>query len=224
MNFLKKIGKRIGSTVKKIGKNIYNTVNKIGKTISNISKVGEAVKKINATEALMAQIARASYNNGPDIIGPYRLIKNYSNSHHLLYSGNNQLVISFRGTKEFKDIGTDIQLIVGKESESERFNNDLQYYDEIRETWPSKNIILTGHSLGGSIVLYIATKRNIYKGYAFNPGVSFSTNLNAPNVDIIRTTGDVMSMLSHFKDSKANIKNIDNSNLFTAHTVKNFIN
>ncbi|GGI93274.1 lipase family protein [Legionella impletisoli] len=68
------------------------------------------------------------------------------------------IVISYRGTKTLRDVGSDMSLlsrgVVGKKFRDAAY----EFYQEVRAQYPNREIILTGHSLGGHIAQYVATK------------------------------------------------------------------
>ena len=72
--------------------------------------------------------------------------------------GQSPLIISFRGTKTKGDILSDIRLgvlgVVAKDLRDAAFH----YYQQIREANPHREIIITGHSLGGHLAHYVAAR------------------------------------------------------------------
>lgn len=70
----------------------------------------------------------------------------------------NPIVISFRGTDSVGDVLSDARLGTLGVVETGFRNAAFAFYKTIRERNPDREIILTGHSLGGHIAQYVATK------------------------------------------------------------------
>ncbi|WP_010098586.1 Mbeg1-like protein [Ornithinibacillus scapharcae] len=83
-----------------------------------------------------------------------------------------KITISFGGTEyasNLKDLGTDGKLAIGKNND--QFNEAVEYVEKMMKLYPDKEIVLTGHSLGGAIAQYVALKTKI-------PAVTY----NAPGI------------------------------------------
>ena len=65
----------------------------------------------------------------------------------------NQRIIAFRGTQDFGDIGTDLQFAAWNKL-SPQFDEAMAFYT--RNSIGNKNILLTGHSLGGALACYVS--------------------------------------------------------------------
>ena len=66
------------------------------------------------------------------------------NTEHIKQHGG---IIASRGTANKADLLTDLKLITGKTPDE--FKEAEQFYLKIKNQFPNKKIILTGHSLGG---------------------------------------------------------------------------
>jgi len=91
------------------------------------------------------------------------------------------IVISFRGTKNTDDVRSDIRLgVLGVVSKSLR-DSAFEFYQKIRKENPGREIILTGHSLGGHLAQYVGTKAyNTDSDLASNPVLQVRTFNSAP--------------------------------------------
>ena len=63
------------------------------------------------------------------------------------------MIIAFRGTAGLNDIGSDISIVKGDVENDERFKRDLETAMKYKDIF---RLILTGHSLGGSISKYVS--------------------------------------------------------------------
>jgi hypothetical protein len=68
------------------------------------------------------------------------------------------VVISFRGTKEIRDLYSDLALTLHGTADEELREAALEYFNKTREQYPGREIIITGHSLGGNLAQDVATR------------------------------------------------------------------
>lgn len=68
------------------------------------------------------------------------------------------IIVSFRGTKTAGDVVSDMGLgIIGVVEKAFR-DDAFEFYKKVREDNPGREIVLTGHSLGGHLAQYVASK------------------------------------------------------------------
>lgn len=79
------------------------------------------------------------------------------------------MVISFRGTKAMGDVFSDLRLVAGGTVEKKFRDAAFEFYQQVRKENPNREIIITGHSLGGHLAQYVATK-------AYNTDTKLQTN------------------------------------------------
>lgn len=130
----------------------------------------------------MAMIADYAYSDSyiPNLeeIG-YRRIGTRKREGDLVYvilEKDNTIYIGFRGTNEGADVVDDF-LIATTEDAIERFTIARLIVEKARESHPQKDIVIVGHSLGGSAVQYVVwwyseVKRQCpanFRAYTFNP-------------------------------------------------------
>lgn len=103
----------------------------------------------------------------------YGIIKEYSNwlsgLNCCLFNYKNTIVICFVGTKSLQDFCNDMGMLAGIIPAQAK--QGLKILHEIKKTY--SNVLLTGHSLGASVVQYIASQHN-NKCICFSP---FGTRL-----------------------------------------------
>lgn len=68
------------------------------------------------------------------------------------------IIIAFRGTKLKDDVRSDLRLGILGVVEPTYRNDAYAFYEKVRKEHPDREIILTGHSLGGHLAQYVAAK------------------------------------------------------------------
>jgi hypothetical protein len=227
-------------------KGASNFVGGITSAVGKIRKFGSAVGKHvgNITQALtpeasgnanfsglsstMLKITKASYESKrPENIDGYEYDSDLSNSNTAIYHNERNVIIGFRGTVNVDDLITDVSVIKGT-SDNIRFQQAVETYNKVKSKYPSKMIMATGHSLGGSLALYINSLYNI-KVEVFNPGVGLGflkSNPNRSNAMIYVIKGDPISALTGLSNlGTLKVFNPINpeAGLRERHSMKNFI-
>ncbi len=78
-----------------------------------------------------------------------------------------EIIIAFRGTDDIIDYGNDSTMWLLRKLPDQAYNA-LVFYDKIKKKYPQTEILLTGHSLGGSLAQIVGAWRKV-KACAFNP-------------------------------------------------------
>lgn len=68
------------------------------------------------------------------------------------------IIIAFRGTKTVSDLISDLKLFASGVVEKEFRDAAFDFYKKVKDENPKREIILTGHSLGGNLAQYVATR------------------------------------------------------------------
>ncbi len=130
----------------------------------------------------------------------------HNGDEHTVFYNNieKKAVFAAKGTdpKNMKDISSDLKLTlkpIKRWNEIPRMKSSQEYYqdhlDYISWKYGITSMDVTGHSLGGSVALYISDKTGSH-ATVFNPGVPSLKSLrryNIPNSRIVRTTNDIVS-------------------------------
>lgn len=203
----------------------------VGKHIGNITQAMTPEASGNANfsglSSTMLKITKASYESTrPENIDGYEYDPELSNSNTAIYFNDQNVIIGFRGTVNIDDLITDVQVIKGT-SDNIRFKQAVEIYNKVKNKYPGKIIMATGHSLGGSLALYLNSLYNI-KIEAFNPGVGLGflkSNPNASNASLYVIKGDPISALTGLS-SLGNLKVFNPINpqagLRERHSMNNF--
>jgi hypothetical protein len=119
----------------------------------------------------------------------YKIDKKLSNDENLIYVGKTKVLHGIRGTvtwddwrsdlgiysefigNKFKKIGMNVHMVKYWENKYEdRISRQHKLYNELKEKYPGKEIIMGGHSLAGVIIkdIFVKNKKDLIKGYIHN--------------------------------------------------------
>lgn len=121
-----------------------------------------------------------------------------------VYQKNKTIVIAVRGTDKTNadDLKDDLAIVRGTLHNSPRFLQLKKVYEGIVKEFPDYQIILTGHSLGGGMIIELSKYHNDFKGYLFNPAVNInnlrSKEYNLKNIETHLMEHDPLIMTSSF--------------------------
>lgn len=230
MSFFRRLRRgvsRVFGGLRNKGRRLVGNFNTFAQTHPLIMRNATKLEDLTDDERLYIKITDQSYqSNRLPQIGDYNLV--YQDVSTVAYVNNEKLIISFRGTASLDDVVTDLALIQHSERESTRFIQDLTRFDGIVKANPNREIILTAHSLGGAISLFINSERsNVGKVYIINPGINLRNILqsftnNSGNVTILRSANDPVSLLSVL--TGYNVKTIQGlDSLIGTHKLDTFI-
>jgi hypothetical protein len=114
-----------------------------------------------------------------------------------------KLIFTVAGTHNLSDVGTDIYLASGNLKSTERYKSANKTLNKARIKYKPKEVVVTGHSLGGAIAQYIAKKND--KVVTYNKGATLGQKTRK-NETAIRTRGDLVSLFGE-KEKTLNSKN-----------------
>ncbi len=116
------------------------------------------------------------------------------------FTKDNVVVIAFRGTNDFKDLNADIAIGNPAQDWNEQFMNASDFTLEILKQYKDKldtTILVTGHSLGGSLAQVVSKLFNL-DGVTFDPGGA--KNITQSNTYHVMTDyyNTVMATYEHY--------------------------
>lgn len=125
----------------------------------------------------LADFAKAAYTPGTQMEG-YDIDRELSGPDRQVYVNKKtkKAIVAFRGTdtehNAKRDILTDLGLAMGLDKHLNRFKHSVDVTQRAIEKYGKDNILVTGHSLGGSQARYVGEKLGV-KGAAYNPYVHY---------------------------------------------------
>jgi hypothetical protein len=139
----------------------------------------------------------------------YDLDRSLSNHNQKIYYNKkqNKLLDVVAGTHNLKDVGTDVWLALGGLKKTTRYNEAKSTLEKARKKYNPKDVVVSGHSLGGAIAQYISSKND--KVFTLNSGTTIGQK-SRPNAINYRTKGDVVSLLGA---NQKHTQTIDHSNI-----------
>ncbi len=196
------------------------------KLYQQISGTGDE-NSIDFQTARMARLADVSYKSGSERDRAIRdlHLQNtmYSNDENavLLNPQDGKIYVSIRGTDTWGDVGTDSLLAIGKQDLTARYARENALIQTLIEKYGAQNIVLTGHSLGGSIADDLHQKYDI-ASYEFNPGLSNNGLLNSKKISnhqIYYASDDPIATLSRLSNAETHSYDFSTWN---SHSLSNF--
>ena len=132
-----------------------------------------------------------------------------------------KLVYSVAGTHNIKDWGTDLWLAAGKLKDTNRYKEADQTLRLAKDKYKPADVTVAGHSLGGAIAGYIASKNDHV--YTLDKGATIGQRVKQ-NENAYRTSGDVVSLLNANSTHMKTLKNTVGSGIINSHDVDNIKN
>jgi hypothetical protein len=119
-----------------------------------------------------------------------------SDDKNRVYTNNitGKAYIVYPGTKDWRDVGTDVALFLGLEEKTPRFKRAHEVAKRVNSKYGRGNVTAIGHSLGGSL----ATASGVQKRITYNKGVGIGglfQKMKKEQHDY-RTAKDIVSVLS----------------------------
>ena len=189
----------------------------------------EDVVKNEYISKTTSALSQAVYDDEIKAIDGWEPIKTNKNSKNgfkaTAFTNGNAIIVAYCGTNGTSDILSDTQL--AQDKIPEQFKDANEFYEQIRKENPDSIILVTGHSLGGSLAQLIASKHKDTNAVTYNAhGVDkivnsensehdFSDNQNCYNYII---KGDIVSNSSKHVGLTTVLKN----DKFDKHGISNY--
>lgn len=135
-------------------------------------------------------------------------------------------IVAFKGTEptNLKDLKADINIALKNQENDERFKFCTAYVKMFKSIPKYKNsrVVLTGHSLGGSIAIHVASNLNL-PCVVFNPGSSIcrEMNYNSKMLVIHKCYEDPICAFAGFSGTTHIYKT--GKSALSAHSLENFL-
>lgn len=145
---------------------------------------------------LDAHLSNAAYSGDNEVFGWQRDVE-LSTEHSHVYHKEGKAKVAYRGTHTWHDIVPDVQLAVGLQDYSGRFQKASQVAEKTIKKYGKHNVSLTGHSLGGSQAAYVSRDKGLQAtGFnaAMSPVDSAIRKRTYGNFHSINTTVDPIAM------------------------------
>jgi hypothetical protein len=133
-----------------------------------------------------------SYNPNPNKFQGYEYDSALSNKNQQTYYNptENKLLISYTGTHNLSDWGTNVALATGHLKDTKRYKEAQQTYDLAKQKYAGADTTIAGHSLGGQLASSVAHKGD--KVYTLDKASLPFQGIKS-NETAYRSAGDVVS-------------------------------
>lgn len=127
---------------------------------------------------IFAVMAEQAYSSKPyERVDDYEYQPTMSNERVKIYTNGPSLVMAIRGTKPTNahDLVSDLHVFKNSLTQDRTYNAVKQQLEYLLSQKIMRKIILTGHSLGGSMVIELMLQfpNEISEAYVFNPGYGY---------------------------------------------------
>jgi hypothetical protein len=222
--------------------NLYQRITETHKSYQPKMRFRSSLDSMEYTEYLYALFSYSAYRYSSNVpikrINEFTLEEGLSDRYGVVFTNKNflgvvtKIIVAFRGTDIYSmdDLVTDALILFGKETTAERFLYATSKIEKLREKYPEIPIVACGHSLGGSLAIYVSRKFNI-PSYTYNPAQGLCPLYVSqvdyyPKIRVFRINTDLVSSLSGLDNVSGVVlfppKNPD-IGLLKNHSIVNFL-
>jgi len=146
---------------------IKSGIHALGTKAKNLGVLGKKILNptvnsnlpIPQEDDIYAQISRDVYNSvgNRKNVGEFEYDSDLGDSEEGVYVSGTKAIIGYRGSSTARDwLVSDIKIALGSEPSDPRVQKSIRFYEEVKEKYPNKTIIVTGHSLGGRLATLVS--------------------------------------------------------------------
>lgn len=156
------------------------------------------VLKYMNNDRLAYDLAKATYGSVQHhenlVNAGYKLDPTLINDRNRVYVGpDNSVLLGYRGTDMFSlgDLSSDYSIVTNRYQDDPQFKEAERFYQMARQKY-GNNILVSGHSLGGTKAIHVAKKFHVKNAYAFQPGTGIA-KLDTGGAKVFTSWGDPIS-------------------------------
>ena len=148
-----------------------------------------------------------------------------------VFKKGDRVFIAYKGTDtdNLSDLRADLSILFGARRSDPKFKRALNLFDAVRNDYPTEQITVTGHSLGGQLSQHVAGNRQTH-AYTFNAGAGPLQLGGTPlSTNFITGSDSISKMVEFQKRGKSIIHNpkdtgiLDTVKVFGVHSMDNFL-
>ena len=195
---------------------------KLIKNNPNVSKQKEVDDNDKVYVKLNKEVYEKPDNRKANLEG-LTYVASQSDKENAVYQSQKEkkIVIVFRGSARLKDLKADLGIATGRLHKTSRHDSTEELVKKMKALYPEYKIILTGHSLGGSLAISMSGRHDL-PAVVFNAGHTIGKDNKESDITYYTKEGDPVSMLG--ANSYKNVKMIEGShkNPIKDHSLNNF--
>ena len=181
-----------------------------------------------------SRLATKAYGREDDVKLPEGVeLVQYDNFNDMakVFKKGDRVFIAYKGTDtdNLSDLRADLSILFGARRSDPKFKRALNLFDAVRNNFPTQQITVTGHSLGGQLSQHVAGNR-ITHAYTFNAGAGPLQLGGTPlSTNFITGTDSISKLVEFQKRGKSIIHNpkdtgiLDTVKVFGVHSMDNFL-
>ena len=147
---------RIATGIKKLGQKAKD-IGVLGKKILNPTI--NSSQPIPESDRIYAEISSDVYNSpgSRKDLGETTYDSDMGDNEEGVWVTPSKAIIAYRGSVTAKDwLVSDVKIAMGSEPSDSRVQKSIRFYEKVKEKYPNKTIVLTGHSLGGRLATLVS--------------------------------------------------------------------
>jgi len=148
----------------------------------SLSELGVSELDYDISDGDLQRLSQEAYNHNPNG-GPYAFVPALSTYETKVFvrPGTRVAIVAFKGTDptSVKDLYTDLRLARGHLGDTARTARSQATLADIKKALPGYRIVLTGHSLGGSLAREVSNTEGVTRAVGFNTGYTVAPDASA---------------------------------------------